>query len=160
MAGLSYTWLVTKGFLLISLIIFCNALFESDELQFHRLGTELLINILAQFYFMVVVYCFIQVSRQEINNKRAIKPLNIAKSEYESYLSEKPTKFNNALSFNVLTPHFFLKSGMVEEDESSLDVDESMLQYVATKSRVEVLSEEEAMAEATKARVREPSKKR
>lgn len=100
---------------------------------------------------MVVVVTFVRETRIELNNTRAIKPINIERGEHEEYLrGDKDPRFNDATSYYSLYPHFFLNSMKNESARTiyatfdAAQMDDTLLQYVISGgSKVEVVPEPE-----------------
>lgn len=153
LAGICYFWIAFRILVNVNLCIFCNALMESKQHHFRRFGWEVLFNIFMNIYLILVIAIFIRETRIELNNYRAIKPINIARNEHEEYLrNDKESKFNNATSYHYLSPGFYLNVRANLEDQAEVratyklrdsHVDDTLLQYVITNSKVGVISEEE-----------------
>lgn len=131
--------------LVISLTIFCNALILSEYSHFVRFGFELMITIFLHLYFLVTVAVYLREARIDLNNSRAIKPLNIDVEEHHAFfLSEKSDIFNNSTAYHILTPQFFLNTKT--HTETALLTDQSFLQYIVPRSMVAVQSELRSMS--------------
>lgn len=152
MAGICYFWIAFRILVNVNLCIFCNALMESEQDHFRRFAWEVLFNIFMNIYLILVIGVFIRETRIELNNYRAIKPINIARNEHEEYLrNDKESKFNNATSYHYLSPGFYLNVRKNLEDNAEVratyklrdsHVDDTLLQYVIANSRVGATSEE------------------